>query len=259
MKRFSSWPLGGCVVAILLVASAPYAAAETAEEVIEMSIKAQGGRDALLAVKSVKRTGEVFVDGQFGQMEGTAEEIAIPWKKAYQSMDLGVFQQESGFNGEVAWQSGMGGIQEIEGEQAAQIKRGIALNPFMGLLDAGAKAELLDNETIEDVEYFVVEMTPAEEGGTPVRIYVNKESGLIERTSLTTENPMFGEVEIVVETVDYAEFGKVKLPTFQHLAVGEVLEMDTEFTETLVDEEIDETIFDMPEDPSASGSESDSE
>ena len=251
MKRNLGCRACGFGLAALVAFSASLASAQTAEEVIDMSIKAQGGREALSSVKSVQRTGEMFVDGAFGQMEGTMEVAMVPGKKAYQSMDLGVFQQESGFDGEVAWQTGMAGIEKLEGERAAQIKQAVSLNPFIGMLDAGAKAEKLDDETVDEVEYFVIQMTPPD--GEPLKMYVEKETGFAKRMTRTMNNPMFGEVEMIIETTDYAEFGSIKLPTFQHLVMGEQLEVDTEFTETKVDEELDESIFAMPEaDPAPS-------
>src|SRR5689334_15791404 len=107
------------------------ASAQSVEEVIAKNIKAQGGREALLGLKAVARKGTVAVDGSFGQMEGNVEEILIPWKKAVRSLDLAVFQQRDGYNGKIAWRDGMMGIQEVEGEEANQIKQSVDINPFL--------------------------------------------------------------------------------------------------------------------------------
>jgi hypothetical protein len=233
------------LAALLVAIMASTAAAQSLEEVIAKTIKAQGGKDALLGVKSLERKGEVDVDGSFGQMKGTVEEVAVPWKKAYRAMDLEVFAQKDGFNGKVAWRDGMMGVQELEGDEAAQIKQSIDLNPFMKLTDRGLKAEKLDDAKVDDVDYYVIQLTPAK--GPAVKVFVDKESDQIRRTTLKANNPQFGEVEITVETSDYQDFGKIKLPTKQKIVLGDIFQIMTTYTETKVDGKIDEAIFEMPQ------------
>ncbi len=231
------------MTAALVVVMASTAPAQTAEELIEKTLKAQGGREALTGLKSVERKGEVAVDGAFGQMEGTVEEVIIPGKKAVRSMDLAVFVQKDGWNGEVAWREGMMGLQDLEGEEANQIKQTAQLNPFLKVAD-DTKVEKLDDETVEEVAYYVLQMTPKE--GAVVKFFIDQESGQISRTTLTQDNPMFGEIEITVETSAYEEFGPVKLPTKNLTLIGDVLEIETTYTETKINGEVDESIFDKP-------------
>jgi hypothetical protein len=246
MRELSGGRWFGAALAALAVALvASTAAAQSLEEVIAKTIKAQGGKDALLNLKSLTRKGEVDVDGSFGQMKGTVEESIVPWKKAFRALDLEVFAQKDGFNGKVAWRDGMMGVQELEGDEAGQIKQSIDLNPFMKLADRGYKAEKLEDEKVDEVDYYVIQLTPAK--GPAVKVFVDKESDQIRRTSLKANNPQFGEVEITVETSDYQEFGPVKLPTKQKIVLGDIFQIMTSYTETKVDGEIDEAIFEMPE------------
>lgn len=233
------------LAALLVAMVASAAAAETLDDVVNKSIDAQGGKQALLGLKALERKGKVDVDGSFGQMAGTVEEVVIPWKKAYRAMDLEVFAQTDGFNGKVAWRDGMMGIQELEGDEANQIKQAVDLNPFVKMADRGYKAEKLDDEKVDDVDYYVVQLTPTK--GPAVKIFVDKESGQIRRTSLTVNNPQFGEVEINIETSDYTEFGPVKLPNKQKIVLGDIFQIETTYTETKVDGKIDEAVFEMPE------------
>ena len=117
--------VGAFLGVALVVASASSALAQSADEVIAKNIKAQGGKDALMGLKAIERKGTVAVDGSFGQMEGTIEEITIPWKKARRALDLAVFQQKDGYDGKTAWRDGMNGVQEIDGEEANQIKQSV--------------------------------------------------------------------------------------------------------------------------------------
>lgn len=232
------------LTAALVVGWATAASAESVEEVIDKNLKAQGGREALVGLKSVERKGKVNVDGSFGQMEGTVEEAAIPWKKARRALDLAVFVQKDGYNGKVAWRDGMNGVQEVEGEEAAQIKQVTELNPFVMIAERGTKAEKLDDETVDGKAYFVVQLSPKDR--PTVKYFIDKESGLLKRTKLTQMHPQFGEVEILMEADGYEAFGPVKLPTKNKITMGEALQIETTYTETKVNGDIDEAIFELP-------------
>jgi hypothetical protein len=232
--------LGIALVGVL----ASTAMAQTVEEVIAKNIKAQGGKEALLGLKALHRKGTVDVDGSFGQMKGTTEEISIPWKKALRALDLEVFVQKDAFNGKTAWRDGMMGIQELEGDESNQIKQSVDLNPFVKLADRGTKAEKLEDQTIDDVNYYVVQLTP--NSGPTVKLFIDKATDQLKRTSLKQNNPQFGEIEIVVENSDYETFGPVKLATKNQIKIGDVLKIDTTYTETKVNGEVDEAIFEMP-------------
>jgi hypothetical protein len=229
-------------VAILLVATT--ARAQTAEEVIAKNLKAQGGRDALMNLKAVERKGKVSVDGTFGQMAGTIEDVSIPWKKARRSLDLEVFVQKEGYNGTVAWREGMAGLQELEGEEAAQIKQAIDLNPFVMAEKRGAKVEKVDDEKIDDDDCYVIQLTPKDR--PPVKFYVDKKSDLISRMKLNQNHPQFGEMEVTVDSSAYEQFGPVKLATKTKATLGEAIQIETTYTETKVNGQVDEAVFDKP-------------
>ncbi len=243
MKCLSRGRLGLILAAAMMFVAAA-AGAQTVEEIVEKSIKAQGGLDALTTLKSVQRSGDVAVDGAFGQMEGSIEEVVIPGKKALRALDLAVFVQKDCWNGEKAWRDGMSGVQDVDGNDALQVKQLVMLNPLMMIGKDGTEAKCLDDETLNDVEYHVIEVTIAD--APPLKLYVDKASGEFRRMSLSQSNPQFGEIEVVTEASDYKDFGPVKLPTKQKISLGEVLQIETTYTETKVDGDVDESIFEKP-------------
>jgi hypothetical protein len=249
MKNLLGWELhkiGLVLAAAFLASMASSAFAQTAEEIIAKNIKAQGGRDALMNLKSLERKGTVSVDGSFGQMEGTVEEVAIPWKKARRALDLAVFVQKDGWNGKTAWRDGMNGVQDLEGEEANQIKQSVDLNPFVMIAQRETKAEKLDDETIDDVAYYVIQLTPKDK--PPLKFLIDKKTDQLRRTTVTQKNPQFGEVKVVVEPSDYEQFGPVKLATKSKVQLGELLQIDTTYTETKVNGPVDESVFEKPKD-----------
>ena len=240
--------LGASLIAWIVAATATCASAQTAEEIIAKSIKAQGGREALVGVKAIERAGTVSVDGTFGQMEGNVEEVVIPWKKARRAIDLAVFVQKDGWNGKVAWRDGQMGIQEIEGEEANQIKQAADLNPFVMIGDRGTKAEKLDDETVDDVAYYAIQLSPKDR--PVVKFLIDKKTDLVRYTTLNQKNPQFGEVKVVVETSGYEKFGPVTLPTKTKAQIGELLQIETTFTETKINGEVDDAVFEKPKEDS---------
>lgn len=232
-------------VALSLTASTAYG--QTADEIIAKSLKAQGGKDALLGLKAIERKGDVAVDGAFGQMEGSVEEVVIPGKKALRALDLAVFVQKDCWTGEAAWRDGMNGIQDIEGDEAIQIKQAAMVSPLLMIGQDESTAKKLDDEKVDDVDYYVLEVSAKDRPS--VKMYIDKADDLLKRVSLTQNNPQFGEVEIVTGMADYADYGPVKLPNKQTIAIGEVLSIETTYTETTVDGEVDEKVFAKPEEP----------
>jgi hypothetical protein len=252
MKCFSvaRWQWRTSLLGVTLIAAlASTAGAQAVEEVIAANIKAQGGREVLLGLKSVERKGSVSVDGSFGQLEGSVEEVIIPWKKVRRALDLAVFVQKDGYNGKAAWRENMEGVQDLEGEEATQIKRSVDLNPLVMLKERELKAEKLADETVDNVAYYVVQLTPKE--GPAVKLYINKETNLLNRTTLKQTTRQFGEVDVVIENTDYQEFGPVKLPTKNKTTLGEALTILTTYTETKVNGNVDEAIFEKPADETA--------
>ena len=114
------------LLACVLLVPAATVQAQTLEEIIEASLEAAGGRDAMARVTSVKRTGSSTMNTPFGPIEGDAELIIIPNQKVYQSLDSEVFQQTSAWNGTAAWQSDtMQGTVDLEGGQRPTLDRDV--------------------------------------------------------------------------------------------------------------------------------------
>jgi hypothetical protein len=118
------------------------------------------------------------------------------------------------------------------------------VSPLLMIGQDDSTAKKLDDEKVDDVDYYVLEVSAKDR--PPVKMYVDKSDDLLKRVTLTQNNPQFGEVEIVTGMSDYADYGPVKLPNKQTIAIGEVLSIETTYTETEVDGEIDEKVFEKP-------------
>lgn len=242
------------VATLALLAFAGSVSAQTVDEIIDGNVKAIGGVDAIAKIKNVTRKGTIAADGAMGAMEGVMEVVMIPWKKAYQLMDLTIFQQKSGWNGEVAWQDGMMGLQKMEGEEAGQIENSASLCPFLGADGKRIKDatfEKLADEKIDDADHHVLQMTPAE--GPVVKYFIDKKTMLVSQMIFDQDNPQMGPMTITAKASDYKEFGGVKMATVNTIELGDMMSLVTTFTETTINGDIDESIFEYPAPAASSG------
>lgn len=238
------------LAALALLATVGGAAAQTVDEVLDANIAAIGGQAAIDAVKTLQRKGDVFVDGQFGVMEGKYERVSIMGQKAYNMRDLGVFIQSMGFDGEKGWKDdAMMGIVDLEGAELEQIRAELVLSPLVGLKAAGetSKLTLAADEVVDGVNYKVLEM--AREGQAPIKFYVDAATNMLSRMQLDQDNPQFGPVTITVTYADYEDQGGVKMPKTEKVTIGEFIQLETTYTETTINGEVDETIFNKPQPP----------
>ena len=172
-----------------------------------------------------------------------SKKLLFPGKR-FAALDLAVFVQKDSYNGKAAWRENMEGIQDLEGEEAAQIKQAIDLNPLVMLKEREVKAEKLADETVDNTAYYVIQLTRKER--PPVKLYINKETNLLNRTTLKQTTPQFGEVDVLIENTDYQQFGPVKMSTKSKVVLGDALTIVTTYTETNVNGNVDEAIFEKP-------------
>ena len=220
------------------------AAAQTAEEIVAGHIKALGGKDAIAKVKSISRKADMSMGGAFGDMAGTVESHVILGKKAYTTVDLGGFMQTSGFDGSIAWENGMQGLRELTGDEAMQIRGATAITPLVGYKASGSTIKKLDDEKIGEADHYVIELSPSE--GPKLKIYLDQSTKLLTKFEVTMNNPQFGEMTIVQEVAEYAVFEGLKLPVKETATIGDMFNIETIYTETTINGEVDEKIFEKP-------------
>lgn len=237
--------LGKLLAAIALFGLAVGAQAQSVDEIVAASIKAIGGSDAIAKIKSLARIGTVEMAGDFGEFGGTMETTIIPGKKAYQSMDLEIVVQVSGWNGTVAWSDdGLAGLRELSGDEAMTIISTASIHPLIDYKASGATLTKLEDEAVEDDPHFVLEMTP--KAGPKLQLYISKATSLLTFIITSLNSPDVGELEVQIENIEYGEFEGVKLPIKTLMSAGGLFEMETTFTETIINGEVDDSIFEKP-------------
>jgi zinc protease len=188
-------------------AGIPVPAGMTAKKVIDNYIKTKGGEKNLNKVKDVTTKMTASVQGMSIDV---LNYIKVP-NKFYSSMSMGpnVLQKQV-FNGTRGKVSGMGGSQEITGDELEQLKYQATWNIESQYEKLGFALELAGIELIEGAKAYKVLITNPL-GRTSTEFF-DMETGLKLRTVMTQNTPM-GEITSVSDYKDYKAFGGILFPT----------------------------------------------
>ena len=205
-------------VGVFVLALAHTAAAQTADEIIEKSIAAQGGRAAFQKIKTRTMSGTITLGTPVGDIPGTIEiQNAVPNKtrtliKAdLTSVGAGPIQIDQRFDGTSGYVlDSLQGDRPITGNQLDNMRNGGFPHPYLTYKANGASASVAGKEQMDGRDVFVVVFEPTT--GSPVRSYIDAETYLPLATRVKTTLPQVGEVEQTSHTSDYRDVDGVKLP-----------------------------------------------
>jgi hypothetical protein len=228
-----------------LVAAAfgqPPKAALTAEQVIEKSIAATGGRQAMQKITSSYAKG--IMDFPASDAHGVIEKYAKAPDKQLTITNLeGVGESRQGFDGQVAWsQDPAGAVTVLTGAALADVKRGAAFNSGLNWRDLYSKAELAGKESVGGSDSYVVKLTAA--SGKVTTRYYGALTFLLLRETAVYDTPQ-GDMVISATFSDYRDVDGIKTPfrIRQVMPVGEIIFTTTELKNNVA---IDDAKFARP-------------
>jgi hypothetical protein len=238
----------GLLLTLAVLVGPSAAQAQSLDEIVEAALAATGGREAINRIESVRRTGPFTMDTELGPLGGELEAVIIPNQKVYQSLRSDLFTQTSAWDGTVAWQSDdFTGTVELSGTDAANLRNQSVLDWFQGYQNPASddvQYRKGDDQQLGGRDHFVVELSA---GGIPYRYFIDKETHLVTQIMLEINNPQVGGmVEVTVGLSDYQTFEGVQMPTRQRLSVPGLMELDTTFSETVINGPVDHAIFAKP-------------
>jgi zinc protease len=205
-------------LAAVILVWAQVASAQTADEVIEKSLAAMGGRAAHEKIKNRVTTGELSIGTPAGDITGTVEMYgAVPNKqRTVIKADLSQFGAgqllvDQRFDGTTGFaMDSMQGNREITGNQLDNMKAQSFPNPFMNYKAMGMAVKLGPKEQVGGRDMFVLTFEPSV--GSPLKTYIDAETYLPTRSMITAEVPQMGKLEQMIEPTDYREVDGVKVP-----------------------------------------------
>src|SRR4029453_1895731 len=145
------------------------ASAQTADEVIEKTVAALGGRAALSKNTSRSVTGKITVSTDNGDVAGTFEAANQAPNKMRRliTLDLSAFGMdkatiEQRFDGTTGYvMDSMRGDSTLSGSQLENLKNGIFPTPFLDYKERGTKIVLGGKEKVADRDVYALSITPA--------------------------------------------------------------------------------------------------
>jgi len=179
----------------------------TGEEVIEHALAAQGGRDAMAKITSLKQTGTLLIP-QMGA-KGTIAIQAAPPRSSVTLIDIpGIGKIAQGVRDDIAWEMNpMTGSRIVTGAERALLLRESTFNADLIWKELFPKAELGGVVDFQGTPAYKVVLT-AKEGDTQTR-YFAKDTLLPIGLEMTVESQM-GKVPVVMKIADYRDVGGIK-------------------------------------------------
>ncbi len=236
------------VVALLF---AEFAFAQSADEVIEKSITAMGGRAAHEKIKSRVMTGALSITTPVGDIAGTVELYGTVPNKQRSVLKADLSQLGAGqlvidqrFDGNTAYaMDSLQGDREITGNQLDNMRAQSFPHPFLNYKAMGASVTKGPNEKIGDRDMFVLTFEPP--AGSPIKQYIDAATFLPARTELTTEVPQMGKIQQTADVSDFRPVDGVMVPhKLQLTSPQNVITMT--FTKVEQNTALDDTMFVKP-------------
>lgn len=189
--------------------SLPVPAGVTAETVLQAYIDALGGQEKLDAVKDVVTNSSMALPG----MPMEASNVTKRKRPHYLFQEMSVAGMgtisKTVYDGKTAKISGMGGNQEVSGEDAAMFEAQAKLFGETTYLEDGYKLELKSIQFLDGVKAYAMEVT--DPNGETNTEYYDVESGLKLREEQTMESPE-GPITVSTSFADYREVDGVMFP-----------------------------------------------
>jgi len=195
----------------------------TADQIVEKSIQATGGREAQMKLTSLVTSGTMDI-AAFG-VQGPTETYQKAPDKYLQTTDIPGFGTISeGYDGKAGWHSDpQAGLSDMAGGRLAQMKVEAQFAGDLRFKELYPKAEVTGQEKVEGHDCWVVKLTSSE--GVHSTRYYDAGTFLLTKVVQTAETPQ-GDAEIQVVLSDYKDIGNgTKMPFKTVLNVPQVGEL----------------------------------
>lgn len=199
MKRFTIF----CVVGLFLLTSlSSPGLAQSAKDILDKMIEAQGGKANLAKIEDTTMSGtlEMVSMGLNGSLTFFQKE---PNKMRMDMEFMGMVMTQA-YDGEIAWgvDPNTGSVQEMPEEQARDTKRmALGNDALLHPEKHGITYTYKGKESIEGQDYHVLEQ--AFEDGFITTMYIDAKTYLVHKAKSRTPNQMGAEVDQEVFMTDY--------------------------------------------------------
>ena len=210
----------GMLFGVLLLIGAAAASAQTppsVDEIVEKSIAAGGGRQALAKLKTRSAAGTISMTTPGGDISGSIEVLNEAPNKTrslvkldLSAMGAGLIVVDERFDGTSGYaMDTMQGNSAITGSRLEALKSAIFPSPFLDYKERGTKIELAGKEKVGDRDAYVLNYTPAT--GPATRLWMDAATYLPLKSTITIDVPQMGTVEQLFEFSDFRDVDGIKV------------------------------------------------
>jgi outer membrane lipoprotein-sorting protein len=240
------------VISLIVLALAHTAAAQTADEIIDKSIAAMGGRAAFDKITSRSMTGSITLNTPAGDIPGSIELLNARPNKArtvikadLTAFGAGPLVLDQRFDGESGYVlDSLQGNRDVTGNQLDNMRNSAFPHAFLNYKAIGFSATLQGKEKVGAGEAYVIVFAPAK--GSTIRQYIDAQSMLPVKFSLTVNVPQVGQdVEQTTTLEDYKEVDGVKVP-FKLSSSSSLQNFTVTLDKVTHNVEVDEKLFSKP-------------
>src|SRR5262245_57584631 len=187
IRRMTRFTATAFLLVQLVFGGAAAAAAQTADEIVEKSLAAAGGRAALEKLTSRSTHGTITVSTPGGDGSGTIEVLNQAPNKSrtlitldLSSLGAGSVVIDNRFDGTAGYSmDSMRGNRDITGSQLANLRNSYFPSPLLNYKERGTGIELKGKEKVGDRDAYSLILTPKD--GPVVHIFIDGESYLADR------------------------------------------------------------------------------
>ncbi|MFN7844166.1 MAG: DUF620 domain-containing protein [Pirellula sp.] len=179
----------------------------SAQEILDSSIKALGGKDKMQAIKNMVSNGSLSIPA--AGITGTVMIRQATDGKFKMTAEIpGVVDSETGSDGKTIWEvSSVTGAEVLDGARAEQARFQMALFPILDMKKFFESIECTGKEKFAGEECYVVVFKNKK--SSPMTTYYSVKTGLEKGNRLNTVTAM-GDLNIVTEVKAYAEVDGLK-------------------------------------------------
>lgn len=218
----------------------------TASQILDRYVEAAGGYEAIDAITSLRRTGELTFESTFtGVLEGTIAMTLRPGERVHSKSELGAFTTTTAWDGTTAWEQGPQGFRILEGHELERLRTQSELLFAAELARSPGTAieRQADREIDGDAHYT---LTIGDDDASRMTLYVDQEKGLVSQIVMPLQIPGIGDATAVMDLWDYRAHRGILLPDTVGFAVEGVFSTQMTFRETIMNEPVDEGLFAPP-------------
>jgi len=226
------------ILTVLLLTVQSFAQSPT--KILKQAEKAIGGAKAVLAIRSVERTGRIK-----RVSDGAAGEYAFRTSRANRmnaAFDLDGFEYETGYNGRSGWtRNSRDGLQTLTGSASLALQAESVFRNDLWFNAKKDKSKIISSGTaaVNSKTANVVSLITAK--GVTIRIYIDAATGLIVKDEIMT-----ADTSSSAEYGDYRDVAGTKQPHFIELKTADG-EYEVTVDNITVNRQIEPSEFDFPQ------------